>query len=300
MKKYLLAARLRTLPLSLSGIILGTALAYSNGFFNLWISVLALCTTIGFQVVSNFANDYGDGIKGTDADRVGEKRLVASGEISPQAMKRAVVLSSLISLVLALLLIYVSFKGQYLLYSLLFFILGIGAIVSAIKYTVGKNAYGYSGLGDVFVFLFFGWVSVLGVFFLFSKSVIPSLLLPATSIGLLSTAVLNLNNMRDQYNDLKANKRTLVVKLGFKNAKIYHYTLLFLALVCAVVYTLLNYQTPYQFIFLIAYVPLVKHVLFVINTSEVSQFDGELKKVALSTFLFAILFGLGLLVHVFN
>ena len=160
MKHWIQAARLRTLPLSVSGILLGCFYAMSQHIFNWKIVIFALTTTLGLQVLSNFANDYGDGIKGTDNDdRVGPQRAIQSGNISPAAMRYAIFITAFLTLVSAMLLIYCSFKGKYLIYSLVFFVLGIVAIASAIYYTVGKNAYGYRGLGDVFVFIFFGLVT---------------------------------------------------------------------------------------------------------------------------------------------
>ena len=292
-KNYIQAARLRTLPLSVSGIIVGSFLAASQGFFNWMICVLALFTTIGFQVLSNFANDYGDGIKGTDDNRTGEKRLVASGAISPAQMKKAMVITTIITLIIALLLIYISFGKDNFGYSVLFFFLGIASIAAAIKYTVGNSAYGYSGFGDVFVFVFFGLLSVVGSYFLFTKEINFTIFLPAISIGLLSTAVLNLNNMRDRINDKKAGKNTLVVKIGAEFAKYYHYYLIIASFLFALLYVVIKFTNPFQFLFVIAYLPLLKHVLFVIKNTDEAALDGELKKVALITFFFGILFGLG-------
>ena len=292
-KNFIKAARLRTLPLSISGIILGGFLAVSDGLFNGVIFSLALITTIGFQVISNFANDYGDGVKGTDAIRIGEERMVSSGKISPKQMKKAIMISVILTIIFALFLIYESFGLSNFGYSLLFFILGIVSIVAAIKYTVGNLAYGYSGFGDVFVFLFFGLLSVLGSYFLFTKEIYFLLTLPAISIGLLSTAVLNLNNMRDYQNDKKSKKNTIVVKIGLKAAKRYHYSLLLLSFISAVSYVVITFTKTVQFIFLLAYIPLVIHALFVYNNKEELWLDAELKKVALSTFLFSVLLGLG-------
>jgi len=292
-KNFIKAARLRTLPLSISGIILGGFLAISDGLFNGVIFSLAILTTIGFQVISNFANDYGDGVKGTDAIRIGEERMVSSGKISPKQMKKAILISVILTIIFALFLIYESFGLSNFGYSLLFFVLGIVSIVAAIKYTVGDLAYGYSGFGDVFVFLFFGLLSVLGSYFLFTKEIYFLLTLPAISIGLLSTAVLNLNNMRDYQNDKKSNKNTIVVKIGLKAAKRYHYSLLLLSFISAVSYVVLTFTKTVQFIFLLAYIPLVIHALFVYNNKEELRLDAELKKVALSTFLFSVLLGLG-------
>jgi len=292
-KNFIKAARLRTLPLSISGIILVGFLAMSDGLFNGVIFSLAILTTIGFQVISNFANDYGDGVKGTDAIRIGEERMVSSGKISPKQMKKAILISVILTIIFALFLIYESFGLSNFGYSLLFFVLGIVSIVAAIKYTVGYLAYGYSGFGDIFVFLFFGLLSVLGSYFLFTKEIYFLLTLPAISIGLLSTAVLNLNNMRDYQNDKKSKKNTIVVKIGLKAAKRYHYSLLLLSFISAVSYVVLTFTKTVQFIFLLAYIPLVIHALFVYNNKEELRLDAELKKVALSTFLFSVLLGLG-------
>lgn len=292
-KKYIQAARLRTLPLSVSGIIVGSFLAAYHKSFDITICLLALLTTIGFQVLSNFANDYGDGIKGTDADRKGEKRLIASGEISPKQMLYAMYITTFITLIIAIALIYISFGKENFTYSLLFFGLGIASIVASIKYTVGKNAYGYSGFGDIFVFLFFGLLSVCGSYFLYTKSLSFSIFLPACSVGLLSVAVLNLNNMRDKDSDIKTHKNTLVVKNGMAFAKKYHFMLIGISFLLSILYTILNYHSVGQFIFLLAYIPLIKHLFFVIKNKEASLLDSQLKVVALSTFVFSVLFGIG-------
>lgn len=296
-KNYIKAARLRTLPLSVSGIIIGSFLG--NELYDqptilkspiFW---LAIFTTIGFQVLSNFANDYGDGIKGTDDHRKGEARMVASGAISPKQMKFAMIITTFVTLIIALFLIYISFGKENFGYSVLFFLLGIASIAAAIKYTVGNTAYGYSGFGDLFVFVFFGLLSVVGSYFLFTKQLNFQIFLPAISIGLLSTAVLNLNNMRDQIEDKKAHKNTMAVKLGSQNAKTYHYLLIVGALITAIMYVQLNYNSPKQYLFLVAFIPLMMNVVVVAKNSTFSELDNELKKVALSTFLFAILFGIG-------
>ena len=179
MKHWIEAARLRTLPLSVSGILVGSLYALANPtrevltptqVFNWKIFGFAMLTTLGLQILSNFANDNGDGIKGTDnEDRIGPKRAIQSGVITPQAMKRALIITSALTLLSAILLIYVSFKDTNIGYSIFFLVLGILAIISAIRYTVGNTAYGYRGFGDIFVFVFFGLVSTLGVNFLYSK-----------------------------------------------------------------------------------------------------------------------------------
>ena len=297
LKSFIKAARLRTLPLSISGIIVGSSIGvsgiklYESPIF--WLAILA---TIGFQVLSNYANDYGDGIKGTDAKRTGEQRMVASGAITPKQMKFAVIITAIITFLIALTLIYIAFGLLYLKYTLIFLILGVIAITAAIKYTVGDSAYGYSGYGDLFVFLFFGLLSVVGSFFLFTKQVDWTVFLPAFTIGMLSTGVLNLNNMRDRVEDEKVGKRTLVVKIGSEFAKYYHYYLIVGSLLFSLLYTSINFNNPFQFLFLIAYVPLFIHMYIVYKNNEESNLDGQLKVVALSTFLFSILFATGQLI----
>ncbi len=294
LKAFIKAARLRTLPLSVSGILLGSFLAAEQEVFNVYICMLALITTIGFQVLSNFANDYGDGIKGTDnADRIGPERALQSGSISPKQMLNGIKVTGFITFFVALVLIYISFGTTHLNYFILFLVLGIVSIAAAIKYTMGENPFGYSGYGDIFVFLFFGWLSVLGSYFLYTKQFDYTLLLPATSLGMLSAGVLNLNNMRDRLSDAISNKRTLVVKIGATNAKYYHYCLLILALVVAVVYEIIHFRSYMQLLFLIAFIPILKHLRVVYKNNNPQLLDPELKKLALSTFLFAILFGLG-------
>ena len=297
-KSFIKAARLRTLPLSISGIIVGSILgnyAVFGGSKSILLSPvfwLAICTTIGFQVLSNFANDYGDGVKGSDKNRTGEARMVSSGVITPKQMKVAMVITTIITLVVALFLIFVAFGSENFGFSLLFLGLGIASIVAAIKYTVGNSAYGYSGFGDVFVFLFFGLLSVVGSYFLFTKQINFNIFFPAISLGLLSTAVLNLNNLRDREEDKKNNKNTLVVKLGNDKAKKYHYFLIISALISALLFVFLEFKTIYQFTFLVAFIPLFKNLKTVSDNRIPAELDSELKKVALSTFLFALLFGI--------
>jgi len=292
MKHWIQAARLRTLPLSLSGIIVGSAYAYHQGFLDNKILILAFLTTLGLQILSNYANDYGDGVKGTDANRIGEKRMVAAGVISAKQMKKAVISLSIITLLLALSLIYVAFGKENFTLSMIFILLGIGAIGAAIKYTVGSNAYGYNGLGDLFVFVFFGLVSVIGSNFLFTKMLDWKLFLPAIAIGLLSVAVLNLNNMRDIQNDKIAGKMTLVVKMGFTNAKYYHYFLIICSIILLLVSELL--RNDYLITGVFCCLLFVKHLLFVKNTIEPRDLDSQLKIVALCTFLISLFFSLNI------
>jgi 1,4-dihydroxy-2-naphthoate octaprenyltransferase len=291
---WISAARLRTLPLSISGIIVGTTIAVSEGVFNIIIFSLALATTLGLQVLSNFANDYGDGVKGTDnEDRVGPQRALQSGLITQKEMLQGIIITAIVTLLFAILLIYVAFGKENLGYALFFFFLGIAAIAAAIKYTVGKSAYGYRGLGDVFVFIFFGLVAVYGSYFLYAHQWNWLVLLPAFSIGFLSMGVLNLNNMRDRASDEKAGKITLVVKLGAKRAKNYHYALILGAILCLVLFTVLNLKSINDFLYLPAFIPLILHLKRVVENENATLLDPELKVLALSTFATAVLFGLG-------
>jgi 1,4-dihydroxy-2-naphthoate octaprenyltransferase len=306
MKHWIEAARVRTLPLSVSGILVGSFYAMSQGIFNWKIVILALSTTLGLQILSNFANDYGDGVKGTDnEDRIGPKRALQSGLITPGEMRYAIFITAFLTLVSAMLLIYVSFKGKYFLYSIIFFVLGILAIASAIRYTVGKNPYGYRGLGDVFVFTFFGLVSTFGVYFMFAKQIDWLLFLPAAAIGLLSVGVLNLNNMRDEESDRKSGKNTIVVKNGGAWAKKYHYFLIITAMVLMLAFALIfdfSFRDPNPgrfnfdlYFFLIAYFPIIAHLKRVAKNKEHKLLDPELKKLALSTFLLSVLLSLSLI-----
>ena len=295
-KHYIKAARLRTLPLSISGIVLGSFIAASQDYFNWLICILALLTTVGFQVISNFANDYGDGIKGTDnEDRIGPTRAIQSGAISPKQMLTAIKISIILTLIIAISLIYISFGKDDFLNIIIFFILGIASVVAAVKYTMGKKAYGYSGFGDLFVFLFFGLLSVCGSYYLYTKQLDITIFLPAFTVGFLSIGVLNLNNMRDRESDIKSGKNTLVVKIGSEFAKYYHYYLLIASFLLALLYVVIHYRSPYQFLFLIVYIPITKHFVVVFKNKIPKLLDAELKKLAISTFLFSILFGLGLL-----
>jgi 1,4-dihydroxy-2-naphthoate octaprenyltransferase len=302
MKHWIEAARLRTLPLSVSGIIVGSmyALAHPTAteltpsdVFDWKIFGFAMLTTLGLQILSNFANDYGDGVKGTDNEnRVGPKRAIQSGVISAPVMKRAIIITSVLTLLSAILLIYYAFGKTNIFYSLFFLILGILAIISAIRYTIGNTAYGYRGYGDLFVFVFFGLVSTLGVNFLYSKELDAFLFLPAMAIGLLSVGVLNLNNMRDEESDKKSNKNTIVVKIGGAKAKVYHYFLIISSMVLVLLFAVLEDFNFDQYIFLFAYIPLIKHLSAVYKNENSKELDPELKKVALSTFVLSVLLSL--------
>lgn len=290
LKIWVQAARLRTLPLSVSGIIMGNALALSHNDFSFIIFLLSILTAIAFQIVSNFANDYGDGIKGTDNEqRIGPKRVLQQGLLTSKNLKRGILVSVLVSIILSIALIYESLGVDKLLFSVLFILLAIGAVAAAIKYTVGTNPYGYSGLGDLFVFIFFGWVSVIGSYFLQINSIDLSIVLFATSVGLLSVAVLNLNNMRDIENDLNSSKITLAVRLGGYKAKVYHFFLISIAIILFFI-GIGEQSLLIKTIYTLVFVPLFLHLYRVFNLKEPKQFDPELKKLALTIFFISIVF----------
>ena len=289
-KDWIKAFRLRTLPLAFSSIITGTALAFDE--FDSIIFFLALATTLFLQVLSNLANDYGDAEKGTDNEnRVGPERAIQSGAISKSQMKKAIIIFVILSFSFGVALVAYAMRNAHLGYTLFLLITGILSIVAAIKYTAGKTAYGYKGLGDLFVFIFFGLVGVLGSKFLYTASFELASLLPAMTIGLFSAAVLNLNNMRDWENDKASQKNTLVVKIGLKKAKKYHFTILILGIASSIAYVLQIEFRLVELTFILAFFPVLLHLRTVAKIKgDSAEFDPELKKVALSTFLFSILF----------
>jgi len=297
-KPWISAFRLRTLPLSVSGIVVGSSIAYYNGFFNLSIFIFAVLTTLSLQVLSNLANDYGDGVKGTDNQtRIGPERALQSGKITPDQMFDAIKINILIVILFTFLLIYSAFNTYNFLYSLLFFVLGLLCIYAAIRYTVGSTAYGYRALGDIMVFIFFGLISVMGTYFLYAKQIDHVLILPACIIGLLSAGVLNLNNMRDIESDRTSNKITIAIKLGITKAKIYHSTLIVLAILLSILFVIFYYRSFANLVFMIVFIPLIKHTITINTTKEPKLLDPQLKILALSTFALAFLLGLG---YVFN
>ncbi len=294
LKHIIQAARLRTLPLSVSGIILGSFLAYADDCFDGLIFTLAIFTTLGFQILSNFANDYGDGKKGTDNDeRIGPPRAIQAGLMSLSEMKRLMLITTIVTLIVALALIYAAFGMDRPVYTLVFFLLGVASIVAALKYTIGSKAYGYSGFGDIFVFLFFGLLSVIGSYVLYAKAFHWMLIWPAISVGFLSVGVLHLNNMRDRLSDSKSGKHTIAVKLGEAKSKYYYAALVLGALVSALIYVYLHWHSFWQIVFVLAFLPILLQLLRVCRNQNPKALDPELKILALSTFLFSILFGLG-------
>ena len=290
MKKWISAFRLKTLPLAFASILMGAAISYDQEYFNWKILVLALVTATFLQILSNLANDYGDALSGVDGEnRLGPTRAIQSGEVSVKEMRIAVILFSLLSLLSGIALLVLSFSSISGLFMLFLFV-GLLAIAAAIKYTVEKNAYGYSGLGDISVFIFFGIVGVMGSSYLFNQTVQFVNILPAVSIGFFAVGVLNLNNLRDIDNDARHGKNTLVVQFGKSWGKNYHYLLITLGWV--MFFWFLTYTSSA----LINYLPFVLFPVFIVNLIAVKKHNDpkelidKLKQLALGTFGFAVLY----------
>lgn len=290
---WLHASRLRTLPLAFSSIITGSVLAYKQfpQNFSITVLVLSLVTTLLLQVLSNLANDYGDSQKGTDNDdRIGPKRAIQAGLLSFTEMKAGIVITTSLALVSGIWLIIEATKGLNIGIGIFFFLLGIAAIAAAIKYTVGKNAYGYLGFGDMFVIIFFGWVGVVGSYFLQAKSYAGIILLPATTIGFLAATVLHLNNMRDSENDALAGKNTIAVSLGLEKSKLYFYWLILIAFFCwSILFLRMKYEWWQFVIAALPFLLFAYSAIKVFRTQEAKDFDSLLKVNAVGTFLLSLL-----------
>lgn len=289
------AARLRTLPLALSSIITGSALAQFDGAFNLRVLIPALLTAIFLQILSNLANDYGDAVKGTDNDgRVGPLRSVQSGAITPAQMRKGIACMTFAAIFAGIWLICEGLSGLSLVDYISFMFLGLVSVIAALTYTMGKNPYGYSGLGDIAVFLFFGLTGVLGTYFLHRHKLSWGAALMAVVLGLFSMGVLNLNNMRDMENDKRCGKITIAVKLGMSRAKIYHSFLIVSGMLGSVFFTALNFKSIGQLAIILIFPVFIRDINAVSKIKDHREFDPFLKKLSLSTFIFSILFGVGL------
>ena len=296
LKSWIQAFRLKTLPLALSNTIIGSCLAASDDGFRWSVFGLAALTTVLLQIMSNMANDYGDFVNGKDtAERIGPKRMVQSGEITPKIMLRGIIVIGILCVISGFALILIGTAGMDITNLLIFGVLGLAAIAAAIKYTVGKNPYGYRGLGDIFVFIFFGLVGVIGTYFLHTQSFRWDILLPASAIGFLSTGVLNMNNMRDYEADKNAGKTTIVVAMGVKKAAYYHLFLVAGAVLLAVIYTLLNYHSVGQWLFVLSFPILFLNLKKVFTYKDALQLYPELPRLSMASLVFAVTFGLGLI-----
>ncbi|MVM31066.1 1,4-dihydroxy-2-naphthoate polyprenyltransferase [Spirosoma sp. HMF4905] len=294
MKSWIAAARPRTLPLSLASIILGSFLASADHHFSWSIALLAALTTIFLQILSNFANDYGDAVSGKDTElRVGPRRAVATGDITKEAMMRGIIIMSVLSLVSGIGLLILAFYDAGATVFWFFLVLGLLSIAAAIGYTNGKRPYGYAGFGDIAVLIFFGWVGVLGTYFLHTLSFNAILLLPATSVGLFATGVLNVNNIRDIETDTMTGKRSIPARIGLSLAIRYHWGLLLTGMFCAVAYSFLTGANWFSYVYLLAF------PLFILNGRAIAthknpvELNARLGQLALTTLLFVVLFGVG-------
>lgn len=293
---WLESLRPKTLPLGLIAIVTGSALAYWTGHFELPIALLAILTAGTLQILSNLANDYGDAVKGTDTqERLGPLRGMQKGVITPAQMKKALIINVIISCVSGIALIIVACKKPE--DAIGFLVMGLLAIVAAITYTVGKRPYGYMGLGDISVLIFFGWLSVIGTYYLQANAFNIVTLLPATACGLLSVAVLNINNMRDLENDIQAGKNTLAVRLGASGSRIYHTCVIAIAIICLIVFTLIYMHRWTAWLFLLAVPMLLLHIKRVNADLSGEAMRPLLEHMVKAALLTNILFSLGLVLE---
>jgi 1,4-dihydroxy-2-naphthoate octaprenyltransferase len=296
LKPWIIAARLRTLPLAVSNILLGSFLAYNQGKFSIIILLLGLATAVFLQVLSNFANDYGDFINGADEKRISKyERVLQSGKISPKQMRWMLIILTLLTFVTGISLIIFAANALGTTALLVFFGIGILCIIAAITYTIGKKPYGYIGMGDIAVFIFFGIVGVCGIYVLQTRQWDWHVLLPAASFGLLSVGVLNINNIRDLESDRISGKKTLVVRIGLEKAKIYHTWLILIAVILGIVSTLLDFHSAFQLLYLLT-IPFFIMNVYRVRSSEYSgKLDDELRNLSLTAFFFSVSYGLGLI-----
>ncbi|ENJ6565610.1 1,4-dihydroxy-2-naphthoate polyprenyltransferase [Proteus mirabilis] len=293
---WLESLRPKTLPLGLIAIVTGSALAYWTGHFELPIALLAILTAGTLQILSNLANDYGDAVKGTDTEeRLGPLRGMQKGVITPAQMKKALIINVIISCISGIALIIVACKKPE--DAIGFLVMGLLAIVAAITYTVGKRPYGYMGLGDISVLIFFGWLSVIGTYYLQANAFNIVTLLPATACGLLSVAVLNINNMRDLENDIQAGKNTLAVRLGASGSRIYHTCVIAIAIICLIVFTLIYMHHWTAWLFLLAVPMLLLHIKRVNADLSGEAMRPLLEHMVKAALLTNILFSLGLVLE---
>ncbi|KMK15517.1 1,4-dihydroxy-2-naphthoate octaprenyltransferase [Pluralibacter gergoviae] len=290
---WLESLRPKTLPLAFSAIIVGIALAWWQGHFDPLVAALALVTAGLLQILSNLANDYGDAVKGSDKpDRLGPLRGMQKGVITQAEMKRALMITVGLICVSGLALLLVAYQSVEDFIG--FLVLGLLAIVAAITYTVGTRPYGYIGLGDISVLVFFGWLSVIGSWYLQAHTVEAIMFLPATACGLLATAVLNINNLRDINSDRENGKNTLAVRLGPVNARRYHACLLMGTLVCLALFNLIAVHTLWGWLFLLATPLLVKQARFVIRHPDPADMRPMLERTVKAALLTNLLFVIGI------
>ncbi|MBO7145048.1 MAG: 1,4-dihydroxy-2-naphthoate octaprenyltransferase [Salinivirgaceae bacterium] len=288
-KSWIEAARLRTLPLSVSGIIVGCGMAFADNSFNWLLFALLMATTILLQVLGNFANDLGDFQHGTDNEnRIGPKRTLQGGGLTVGEMKRGIVLMIVLSLAVGMTMLSVSFgisTGFWI-----FVIIGLAAIVAAIRYTMGRNPFGYRGLGDLMVLIFFGFATVTGSYFIMTHHISVNSILMGTAIGFMSVGVLNVNNLRDSASDKESGKMTIVVKLGVRFGQIYHFVLCLSAIALIAATLVMEQRFAGMLWVLLPTVLLIMHGLRVLRATDVKTLDPELKKLSLTTLLMSVLY----------
>ena len=290
---WLESLRPKTLPLACAAIIVGTALSWWQGHFDPAVAVLSLITASLLQILSNLANDYGDAVKGSDKpDRIGPLRGMQKGVITQEQMKRALMITVALICLFGLALLFTAYQtlGDFIG----FLVLGLLAIIAAITYTVGTRPYGYIGLGDVSVLIFFGWLSVIGSWYLQAHSLCSAIILPATACGLLATAVLNINNLRDIDSDRENGKNTLAVRLGPINARRYHVCLLMGTLVCLALFNLFTLHSPWGWLFVLAAPLLVKQARYVMRELSPQAMPPMLERTVKGALLTNLLFVIGI------
>ncbi|MEI9599921.1 1,4-dihydroxy-2-naphthoate polyprenyltransferase [Moellerella wisconsensis] len=293
---WLESLRPKTLPLGVIAIVTGSALAYWTDNFKWPVALLSIITAGILQILSNLANDYGDAVKGSDtAERIGPLRGMQKGIITQADMKKALKITISLACFSGLLLIIVACEKPE--DALGFLVLGLVAIVAAITYTVGKKPYGYLGLGDISVLIFFGWLSVIGTYYLQANSFDIVTILPATACGLLSVAVLNINNMRDIENDIKAGKNTLAVRLGAQGSRIYHAIIIISAILCLIFFNLIYLHGWSGWLFLLAVPLLLNHVRKVLNDPTTEGMRPMLVNMVKLALLTNLLFSIGLVLN---
>lgn len=289
---WISALRPRTLFLAVATALCGSSIAYSTGKFSFAVFTLTILIATTLQLLSNMANDLGDYQHGTDTtgERVGPQRTVQSGAITPRQMKTGILISIILAILIGSALIYIALQFMSISYIALFLLLGAASIIAAIKYTAGNNPYGYKGFGDLFSFIFFGLVSVIGTYFLHTHTLDFRPWLPAIGLGLLTVAVLNINNMRDLENDKKSGKVTIPVRIGLARAKYYHTLLTLGAMGCFITYSILYASEWYQYLYLFTFLFLIKILLNIFSTKENRLLDPYLKLTSMGTFMLSLAF----------
>lgn len=294
LSSWISALRPRTLFLAVATSLCGSSIAYSIDKFSIPVCILTLLIATILQLLSNMSNDLGDYQHGTDitGERVGPQRTVQSGAITPQQMKKGIYIAIAGAALTGAALIYIALQFMHPLYIFLFLLLGIMSIIAAIKYTAGKNPYGYKGFGDLFSFIFFGLVSVVGTYFLHTHTLDLRPWLPAIGLGLLTVAVLNINNMRDMDNDRKSGKITIPVRIGIANAKRYHALLSLGAMACFVGYSLLYASAWYQYLYLLVFLLFAKMLINIFRITENRLLDPYLKYTSMGAFILSVAFSI--------